>query len=427
MAGGRGTRISELFPNIPKPLIPIDGIPVLEREICSLASQGFRDIILTVSYLHEKIEEHFGDGSKWGVNIEYLVENTPLGNAGALFKLNLKEDFLLLNADAMFDVDFNRFVAFHKEHGGLVTLFTHPNSHPYDSGLLVADKNGAVEQWLAKEDSRPEYYRNRVNAGLHVINPKVLEQSGIDADRVGAVGENGKPIKVDLDRQLLKPLAGTGKMFCYDSPEYVKDMGTPERYYAVCEDYKAGRVSEKNLQNKQKAVFLDRDGTINKYVGFLRNIDEFELLDGAVEAIKKINASGYLAIVVTNQPVIARGEVSFEELERIHNKMETLLGKEGAYLDAIYFCPHHPHKGYEGERPELKFDCNCRKPKPGMLLKAAQDFNIDLAQSWMIGDGENDIRAGQNAGCRTALIGNETYGQTVTVSSLKNFVERYLN
>ena len=427
MAGGRGTRISELFPNIPKPLIPIDGIPVLEREVCSLASQGFRDIILTVSYLHEKIEEHFGDGSKWGVKIEYLVENTPLGNAGALFKLNLKEDFLLLNADAMFDVDFNRFVAFYKEHGGLVTLFTPPNSHPFDSGLLVADKNGAVEQWLAKEDSRPEYYRNRVNAGLHVINPKVLELSGIDADRVGAVGENGKPIKVDLDRQLLKPLAGTGKMFCYDSPEYVKDMGTPERYYAVCEDYKAGRVSGKNLQNKQKAVFLDRDGTINKYVGFLRDIDEFELLDGAADAIKRINASGYLAIVVTNQPVIARGEVSFEELERIHNKMETLLGKEGAYLDAIYFCPHHPHKGYEGERPELKFDCNCRKPKPGMLLKAAQDFNIDLAQSWMIGDGENDIRAGQNAGCRTALIGNETYGQTVTVSSLKNFVNQYLN
>ena len=427
MAGGRGTRISELFPDIPKPLIPIDGIPVLEREVCSLASQGFRDIILTVSYLHEKIEEHFGDGSKWGVKIEYFVENTPLGNAGALFKLNLKEDFLLLNADAMFDVDFNRFVDFHKQHGGLVTLFTHPNSHPYDSGLLIADKNGAVEQWLAKEDSRPEYYRNRVNAGLHVINPSVLELSGIDADKVGAVGENGKPIKVDLDRQLLKPLAGTGKMFCYDSPEYVKDMGTPERYDAVCEDYKAGRVSGKNLQNKQKAIFLDRDGTINKYVGFLRNINEFELLDGAADAIKKINASGYLAIVITNQPVIARGEVSFEELERIHNKMETLLGKKGAYLDAIYFCPHHPHKGYEGERPELKFDCDCRKPKPGMLLKAAQDFNIDLAQSWMIGDGENDIRAGQNAGCQTAFIGNESYGQTVTVSSLKNFVEQQLN
>lgn len=233
---------------------------------------------------------------------------------------------------------------------------------------------------MAKEDERPEYYRNRVNAGLHVINPTILDHPGIEADKVGTVGENGKPIKVDLDRQLLKPLAGTGKMFCYDSPEYVKDMGTPERYYSVCEDYKTGRVSGKNLKNKQKAVFLDRDGTINKYVGFLRNIDEFELIDGVADAIKKINASGYLAIVVTNQPVIARGEVSFEELGVIHNKMETLLGKEGAYLDAIYFCPHHPHKGYEGERPELKFECDCRKPKPGMLLNAAREPLLCFAQ-----------------------------------------------
>ena len=436
MAGGRGTRISSVASDIPKPMIKIEGKPVLEHELECLRDQGFTDIILTVSHLGNIIMDYFGDGSgvspatgkPFGLHIEYYFEKEPLGNAGALFKIKdrLDSDFLLLNADAVFDVDFNRFVAFHKRHGGLVTLFTHPNSHPYDSGLIIADKNGAVEQWLAKEDERPEYYRNRVNAGLHVINPTILEHSGIDAGKVGTVGENGKPIKVDLDRQLLKPLAGTGMMFCYDSPEYVKDMGTPERYYAVCEDYKAGRVSGKNLKNKQKAVFLDRDGTINKYVGFLRNIDELELLEGVSDAIKKINASGYLAVVVTNQPVIARGEVSFEELELIHNKMETLLGKEGGYLDAIYFCPHHPHKGYEGERPELKFDCDCRKPKPGMLLKAALDFNIDLAQSWMIGDGENDVKAGQNAGCRTALIGNESYGQTVTVSSLKDFVEQFL-
>ena len=436
MAGGKGTRISSVASDIPKPMIKIEGKPVLEHELECLRDQGFTDIIMTVSHLGNIIMDYFGDGSgispatgkPFGVHIEYYFEKEPLGNAGALFKIKdkLDSDFLLLNADAVFDVDFNRFVAFHKQHSGLVTLFTHPNSHPYDSGLIIADKTGAVEQWLAKEDDRPKYYRNRVNAGLHVINPIILDHSGIDADKVGAMGENGKPIKVDLDRQLLKPLAGTGKMFCYDSPEYVKDMGTPERYYSVCEDYKTGRVSGKNLKNKQKAVFLDRDGTINKYVGFLRNIDEFELMNGVTDAIKKVNASGYLAIVVTNQPVIARGEVSFEELELIHNKMETLLGKEGAYLDAIYFCPHHPHKGYEGERPELKFDCDCRKPKPGMLLKAALDFNIDLAQSWMIGDGENDVKAGQNAGCRTALIGNESYGQTVTVSSLKDFVEQYL-
>ena len=198
---------------------------------------------------------------------------------------------------------------------------------------------------------------------------------------------NGKKFKVDLDRQILKPLCGTGKMFCYDSPEYVKDMGTPERFNGVCADFAHGTVSAKNLKNKQKAIFLDRDGTINKYVGFLRDINDFELLPGVAEAIRKINASGYLAIVVTNQPVIARGEVTFDQLQEIHNKMETLLGQEGAYLDGIYFCPHHPDKGFEGEVAELKIDCDCRKPKPGMLLRAAQDFNIDLTQSWMVGDG----------------------------------------
>lgn len=438
MAGGKGTRIASVASDIPKPMIKIEGVPVLEREIECLKKQGFQDIIITVSHLGSTIMDYFGDGSgnspvtgqPFGVHIEYYFENEPLGNAGALFKIKdkLTEDFLLLNADAMFDVDFNRFVEYHKQHGGLVTLFTHPNSHPYDSGLIIADKNGAVEKWLAKEDERPKYYRNRVNAGLHVINPEILALSGIDAEAVGKIGGDGKPVKVDLDRQLLKPLAGTGKMFCYDSPEYVKDMGTPDRYYSVCADYREGRVTGKNLKNKQKAIFLDRDGTINKYVGFLRNIDEFVLLNGAAEAIRKINESGYLAIVVTNQPVIARGEVSFDELEEIHQKMETLLGEEGSYLDAIYYCPHHPHKGYDGERPELKIDCDCRKPKPGMLLKAANDFNIDLSKSWMVGDGENDIKAGINAGCRTALIGNsgEHFNQMMTVDSLLEFTKKCL-
>ena len=420
MAGGRGTRISELFPDIPKPLIPIQGIPVLEREIISLRDQGFTDIILTIGYMAEKIQEYFGNGEKRGVKIEYFVEDKPLGNAGALFFLDLKEDFLLLNADAVFDVDFNRMVDFHKKHGGLVTLFTHPNSHPYDSGLLVARENGEVEKWLAKEDERPPYYKNRVNAGLHVISPKALEMSGIKKEDIG----DGR--KVDLDRQILKPLCGTGKMFCYDSPEYVKDMGTPERFHQVEEDFKKGTVQAKNLKNKQKAIFLDRDGTINKYVGFLRKEEEFELIDGVAEAVKKINHSGYLAIVITNQPVIARGEVTFEGLQTIHNKMETLLGKEGAYLDGIYFCPHHPHKGYEGEVPELKIDCDCRKPKPGMLLKAAEDFNIDLSQSYMVGDGENDIKAGMAAGCKTVLLNTEgeEFGQDICVGSLKEFVDQ---
>lgn len=436
MAGGRGTRIQAIASDIPKPMIPIDGVPVLEREICSLRDQGFTDIIITVSHLGSVIMDYFGDGSALGVNIQYYNEKKPLGNAGALFKIRdqLTEPFLLLNADAIFDVDFNRFIDFHKKHGGLVSLFTHPNNHPFDSGLIVADKEGRVEKWLAKEDERPEYYKNRVNAGLHVIDPKVLDLTSIEAELIGTNDSiTGKTIKVDLDRQLLKPLSGTGMMFCYDSPEYVKDMGTPDRFRQVENDYIKGMVNSKNLSNKQKAVFLDRDGTINKYVGFLKNINEFELNAGISEAIKKINASGYLAIVVTNQPVIARGDVTWDELDAIHNKMETLLGFEGAYLDSIYFCPHHPHKGYEGEVIELKVDCDCRKPKAGMLLRAAMDFNIDLSHSFMVGDGENDIKAGCNAGCKTVLINGigtdsrkDNFGQDYTFDSVLSFVENVL-
>lgn len=428
MAGGKGTRISSVISNVPKPMIPVDGKPVLEREILSLRDQGFMDIIISISHLGEIITDYFGDGSRLGVHIEYYKEKKPLGNAGALFKIRNdfgSEPFLLINGDAVFDVDFNRFLRFHQGKGAEVSLLTHPNSHPYDSGIIIADENDAVINWLTKEDVRPEWYQNCVNAGLHIIDPVILDRSGINPDEIGKE-INGSYITADLDRNLLKPLCGTGTMFSYNSPEYVKDMGTPDRLNSVIKDLNSGVVEAKSLRHKQKAVFLDRDGTINQYVGFLRDINEFELLPGVAEAIRTINKSGYLAIVVTNQPVIARGEVTIEQLKLIHNKMETLLGKEGAYLDAVYFCPHHPHKGYEGEVQELKVECDCRKPKPGMLLRAKEDYNIDLENSWMVGDGKNDIIAGQSAGCHTALIGSKNYGQEATCHSLLEFVTSVL-
>lgn len=424
MAGGKGTRIASVASGIPKPMIPVGGIPILEHGFGCLRKQGFRDIIITVSHLGQVIVDYFGDGSRcspatgkpFGLHIEYYFEKEPMGNAGALFELRdrLTEDFLLLNADALFDVDFRRMAAHHHKSGGLATLFTHPNSHPYDSGLLVADEAGRVERWLTKEEERPEFYKNRVNAGIHILSPALFEKRP----------DTGK---VDLDRQVLKPLAGTGKLVAYDSPEYVRDMGTPERYRQVCRDWESGLVESRNLMRRQKAVFLDRDGTINEHVGFLRDIDDFVLLPGAARAIRKINGSGFLVIVVTNQPVVARGEVTEEELRRIHDKMETLLGLEGAYIDGLYYCPHHPDGGFAGEVKELKVDCGCRKPKPGMLYRAAGDFNINLGRSWMVGDWESDIRAGIAAGVRTALIGNGDFGQDITVESLEEFAERIVS
>lgn len=425
MAGGRGTRISSIAGDIPKPMLKIGGKPVLEHEIECLRKQGLKDIIITVGHLYPVIMEYFGDGNqrspitgeRFGVHIEYFIEEQPLGNAGALFCLKdrLSDEFLLLNGDCIFDVDFERFIEYHQKKGGEVTLFTHPNSHPYDSGIIITGADNTVEKWLAKEDERPRYYKNRVNAGLHILSKKVLEQK-IETKII------------DLDRHILKPLAGTGRMFAYDSTEYVKDMGTVERYKLVCRDCEQKKAAKRNLKNKQKAVFVDRDGTLNKYVGFLKHPDELELLPGVSEAIKTVNASDYLAVVVTNQPVIARGEVSMEGLETIHNKLETLLGEQGAYLDKIYFCPHHSDKGYAGERIEYKIECNCRKPKPGMILKAAEELNIDLSNSWMVGDGENDILAGKAAGCKTALIGRQAEtAADIQVDSLYEFVEKIIS
>lgn len=411
MAGGRGTRIASVANDVPKPMLSICGKPILEHQIDNLKACGLTDIILVIGYLGEKIKDYFGDGSRFGVCIEYFIEDHPLGTAGALFKMpQLTEDFLLLCGDVIIDVDFNRFIAFHKEKKAWASLVAHPNGHPYDSSLLVtkieAPKMAGgmpvdthqVICWMAKEDERL-YYKNRVNAGIELISPELLKETM--KNFVPRHPET--PDKIDLDRDVLKINIGSGRIYAYDTPEYVKDMGTPDRFFEVENDIKTGKVHAHNLKNRQKAIFLDRDGTINKMVGFITKPEQFELLPGVAKAIKAINKSGYLAIVITNQPVIARGDCTFEQLQTIHNKMETELGKEGAFVDAIYVCPHHTDKGFSGERPEYKCDCDCRKPKPGLLLQAAKDFNIDLSQSYMIGDSDGDVRAGENAGVKEAI------------------------
>ncbi len=392
MAGGKGTRLAALNAEIPKPMFPVCGKPILEYQIESLIRSGVKDITLIVGHLKEVVMNHFGDGDKFGVNIEYIEENEPLGTAGALYYLrDESEDFILVFGDLILDIDFNRFMQFHQEHDALITLYGHPNSHPYDSDVIQVDGDDKVVGILSKKVSRDFYYHNFVNAGVYCVSPRALDS--IDA-----------PAKIDLEKTLIDGWIGQGKVYAYKSTEYVKDMGTPDRLAAVAADVENGVVTGRSLKNKQRAIVLDRDGTINEYVGFLRDIDDFRLLPGVAEAIAKINASSYLTIVATNQPVIARGEVTLERLEEIHMKMETELGKNGAYLDDIFFCPHHPHKGYEGEVAELKIDCDCRKPKIGMLIKAAEKYNIDLSQSWYIGDTTMDIQTGKNAGMKTILV-----------------------
>lgn len=387
MAGGKGTRITSIAKDIPKPMILIEGKPILQYQIESLREQNITDIILVIGHIGKVVKDYFMNGEKFDVQIQYIEEETPLGTAGALYylKTRIKEDFLLLNGDIIFDVNLNRFLSYHKEKGGYATIFTHPNDHPFDSGLIVTDEKGFVTKWLHKEEERI-WYKNKVNSGLHILSPKIFTMFL-------------QLKKMDLDRDILKKLILKHQLVAYDSPEYVKDMGTPERYKDVSYDLKMGLVQMKNLKYKQKAVFFDRDGTINIYKGFITKPEDLELVPGIAEVIKNINKSGYLVIVITNQPVIARGECTLEELELIHKKMETLLGIEGAYIDDLFYCPHHPDKGFSGEREEYKIDCDCRKPKPGMLYQAAEKYNISLKDSYFVGDDERDMEAGRRAGC----------------------------
>lgn len=393
MAGGKGTRLQNIAKDVPKPMVPVLGKPILEYQIESLKKSGITEIIMIIGHLGDVIRKYFSDGRGFGVSIEYIEEQTPLGTAGALYYLKGKitEDFVLVFGDLMLDIDWNLFMEFHQKHSAMITLYAHPNSHPYDSDIVVTDAENKVTKIESKNAERGFYCHNLVNAGLYCVNPKLLET--IDA-----------PAKRDLEKNIIAEQIRKNAVFAYRSTEYVKDMGTPDRLSSVSKDVLNGVVTGRSLKNKQKAIFFDRDGTINVLKGFLDRVEKFELLPGAAEAVKKINSSQYLAVVATNQPVIARGECTLETLEDIHKKMETDLGMQGAYIDDLFFCPHHPHKGYAGEIPELKIDCKCRKPQIGMLLQAADKYNINLSESWYIGDSTVDIQTGVNAGMRTVLV-----------------------
>ena len=396
MAGGKGSRLRSITNDeIPKPMVPVDGKPLLEYQVEKLKAYGIKKIVMIVGHLGEKIVDHFKDGEDFGVEIDYIFEKEPLGTAGAFYYLKDKidaKDFMLVFGDVFFDMDFDRMEDFHFKNSALTTLLAHPNGHPYDSDLIRMDDKGRVIGFDSKHNVRDYWYDNMVNAGMYIINRKLLD----------LVKE---PVKTDFEKDILANQVKIGaNIYAYHTPEYVKDVGTVDRINATVEELKSGLIQSKNLKNKQRAIFIDRDGTINVSKGFISKADDLELIPGSIEAIKAINKSGALAIVITNQPVIARGECSFEELHNIHNKLKTLLGEKGAFVDDIFYCPHHPDKGFEGEVPELKFDCECRKPKTGMINEAVKKYNIDLSKSYMVGDSTMDLETARNAGVKSVLV-----------------------
>lgn len=411
IAGGKGTRIASFFSEIPKAMIPVEGKPVIQRQVEMAASYGFKDFIFLTGHLGDVIRDYFKDGSSLGVNITYCQEKEPLGTAGALRQARelLTEDFFVFYGDTVMDVDMEHMLRFHRENRSDATLFVHPNDHPYDSDIVETDSSHRITAFRLKPHEEGFISRNQVNASLFILSPKIVD-------------EIPEAVRLNLEKDIFPSCLDKGmRFFGYPSAEYIKDMGTPERYAEVCADVRSGRVTALNRRNLRPAVFLDRDGVINVEKGFLSREEDMELIEGAAGGIARINASGWLAIVVTNQPVIARGDCSWEELGRINARMETLLGQEHAFVNDIYICPHHPDKGFPGERPEYKIVCDCRKPAPGMLLKAARDWGIDLSRSIMIGDHDRDVMAGENAGVMASvkIPSNEPY-------ALSKVLEEYL-
>jgi len=393
IAGGKGTRLG--LEDIPKPMVKICGKPILELQIELAKRYGIQDIYILSGHLSNIIIDYFGNGKKWGVNISHIVENKPLGTAGSVKQLEgmLKDRFMVFYGDTIMDIDLKSFIEYDKEHNNsIANLIVHPNDHPYDSDLVEIDKENKIIQFHSKPHDNDKNYFNLVNAALYIFSPKIFDyiQKNICCD----FGKDIFP-KILNDNQL---------MIAYKNAEYLKDMGTLDRLDKVTKDVLNGKVGRLNKSSKRKAIFIDRDGVINKEVNNLSNIDDFEIIDGVASAIQKINNSEYLAIVITNQPVIAKGFISEKELNNIHKKLDMILGYKKAYLNDLYYCPHHPHSGFDGEIKALKKVCNCRKPEIGMIERAKELYNIDLDNSYIIGDRYIDIQTGKNANLKTILV-----------------------
>ena len=412
IAGGEGNRLKSISKNIPKPMTLILGKPLLQHQIELCEKQGITDIQILVGYKSEVISSYFEDGSSFGVKIQYHKENNLRGTAGALLDAieSLNNQFFVIYGDTFLNVDLISLLSFHTNKNSTITLFLHPNSHPIDSDLIEVDDQMVVKEIYNYPHSTDVPRRNLVNAGLYIFNKAVF------------LKEKKVSTKSDIAKNLFPKLLRDGvSMHGYISSEYIKDMGTPERLECVERDILSGKVNALTKSTPKMAFFLDRDGVINKEVGHLNNLSQFELIPEVADSIRRINDAGILVIVITNQPVIARGELSEEKLRVIHNKMETLLGNSGAFIDAIYYCPHHPHSGFKGEIIEFKKKCECRKPLPGMILQAANELNISLKDSWMVGDSTSDILAARNAGVTSILVKTGHSGKDGKFNSTPNF------
>lgn len=396
LAGGQGSRLRSRLCAVPKPLVDICGTPLLEHQLRLLSDYGFSDVLLLVKYEAEQIASFVKKRRNQGVHVQTIDDGESRGTAGAVLAAidYLQSDFLVVYGDTMLEVDLERFRHHHAaDPASGATLLVHPNDHPHDSDLIEVDDDGRILRFHSYPHAPGRYLNNLVNAALYYVR----------RDQLRAFVGSTPPL--DFVKDLFPRMLAEGiPLKAYASSEYIKDAGTPSRLDQVIADVSSGKVRRASLKCRQRAVFMDRDGTLNAAGHHVRHPDQFHVFAGVGQAVKRLNDAEWRTVVVTNQPVIARGECDRDTLRAIHAKLETQVAEAGAYFDRFYVCPHHPHRGFDGEIAELKLECNCRKPRPGMLLSAARELNIDLRESWMIGDSSADVGAAEAAGAASILV-----------------------
>ena len=394
LIGGKGSRIKKIAKKKPKPLLKIGNNSIIDYQLKSL-SKIKKKIFLLSNKKYSKFHIYLKKKYK-NIKFEIVEEDTPLGTGGCLRSLMKykHKNYLIIFGDLIFNINFKKFCEFHIKNKSDITFLVHPNDHPFDSDILeVNEKNRLIQ--FHKKPHKKNNIGNLSLSGILIINEKILKYI--------------KPNKFqDFSKHILpKLLKKKYKIFAYNTREYVKDIGTPQRIRLVKKQIQTKKFINGNINNKLPAIFLDRDGVINKEYPNFKYQDPMKINIGAISAVKKINNKGYLSVIVTNQSAVAKGFITLDKLKNDHKKLEYYFGKHGAYFDRIYFCPYHPDKGFKGENKKFKKKSTWRKPDNGMLLQAIKDLNIDIKKSYMIGDQSVDYYAAKKTGIKCLLVGEK--------------------
>jgi len=370
LAGGRGTRLGPLTDTRPKPMVEFHGKPFLEYIVEMLREQGFERVLMLLGYLPEVIQNHFGDGSRLGVGIEYSVTEPDdlTGHRMRVAADLLDPSFLLLYCDNYWPMRFDDMWHRFQRSGApaMVTIYSNADGYTRDSVRVNGDG------WVEVFD------RSRTKPGL-----KGVEISYALLDR--SVLELLPEEDVLFEEGVYPTLVERGELLAYV---------TGHRYYSVG-SLKRLPLTERFLA-REPAVILDRDGVLNTRPAkaeYVRTPEEFEWLPGAREALRLLAEAGYRVIVVSNQAGIARGAMSEEDFARVNEHMLAEAAEAGGRIDAVYHCPHGWDDG-----------CECRKPKPGMLFQAQRALDLDLSRTPFVGDDERDGQAADAAGCPSLMV-----------------------